>query len=98
MKVLKHNREFRGRSELTLPFRLSSPWPCTSSRPHPLRPKHSIEAAEPQGVSTASEEVIAELSQAISLLQLGKSNEAEQILRRVISATPQNSDAHNLLE
>jgi len=41
--------------------------------------------------------VAAELRQAASLLQLGKPEEAEPILRRVVLHTPGNSDAHNLL-
>src|SRR4030095_11545782 len=41
--------------------------------------------------------VAAELRQAASLLQLGKTEEAEPILRRLIVQTPGNSDAHNLL-
>ena len=45
----------------------------------------------------SSESVLSQLREAARLLELGKPDQAEPILRSVISAAPRNSDAHNLL-
>src|SRR6185503_17154286 len=50
-----------------------------------------------QPVTTQSEQAISELREAASLLESGRAAEAEPLLRRVLLASPNNSDAHNLL-
>src|SRR6266478_4220834 len=45
----------------------------------------------------ASEDVPSLLHEAALLLQAGKLDEAEPLLRRAIAAAPSNADAHNLL-
>lgn len=54
-----------------------------SRRAEPTRSSSSVHAAQ--------------VGEAASLLKLGKLDEAERILRGVISSTPRNPDAHNLL-
>lgn len=53
--------------------------------------------ADPAKKSASTPQTISQLREAASLLQLGKPDEAEPILRRLISAAPRNADAHNLL-
>src|SRR6266550_936189 len=60
-----------------------------AQRPTP-RPSH------PQS-TTQSEQIIAQLWEAASLLENGRATEAEPVLRRVLAANPNNFDAHNLL-
>src|SRR3977135_1852277 len=47
--------------------------------------------------AAAREDVPSLLHEAASLLQTGKIDEAEPLLRRVIAVAPSNADAHNLL-
>jgi len=47
--------------------------------------------------TVTSDAVRSQLREAAELLQLGKPDEAEPILRQVISIAPRNPDAHNLL-
>src|SRR6266850_3996724 len=55
-------------------------------------------AQQPQRRAEPKNEVaVSQLRQAAALLQEGRPSEAEPILHKVISAMPQNSDAHNLL-
>ncbi|MDQ2975703.1 MAG: tetratricopeptide repeat protein [Acidobacteriota bacterium] len=53
--------------------------------------------AEPANQQAFSETANSQLREAASLLEQGRSGEAEPILRRVFLATPRNADAHNLL-
>src|SRR5438876_9960517 len=50
-------------------------------------------ASSTQAAANSSASVAAGLSEAASLLQLGKLDEAEPILRRVIATAPRNADA-----
>ena len=50
-----------------------------------------------KAASVSSEQIISQLRQAASLLESGRAAEAEPLLRRVLVASPNNSDAHNLL-
>jgi tetratricopeptide (TPR) repeat protein len=47
--------------------------------------------------SASNEDVALMLLQAVSLLQAGKLDEAEPLVRRALAAAPSNPDAHNLL-
>src|SRR5687767_11923217 len=52
----------------------------------------------PKSDSVVSRETVtSQLREAARLLGLGKPDDAEPILRQVISITPRNPDAHNLL-
>src|SRR5437870_4186373 len=57
----------------------------------------SRNASSTQVSSNANSAPAAELRRAAELLQSGKPDEAEPILRRVIVSNPDNADAHNLL-
>src|SRR2546422_869136 len=50
-----------------------------------------------QAASNTTTAVGADLRRATDLLQLGKLDEAEPILRHVLATSPGNADAHNLL-
>src|SRR3989442_1883181 len=50
-----------------------------------------------QAASNTTTAVGADLRRATDLLQLGKLDEAERILRHVLATSPGNADAHNLL-
>ena len=58
---------------------------------------YSVAQRAQPGAEAKNETAISQLRHAASLLQLGRPNEAEPILRQVISEMPQNADAHNLL-
>ena len=51
----------------------------------------------PRSIPITSINEAAELQHDVELLQLGKVDEAEPILRHVIRSNPKNADAHNLL-
>src|SRR5688500_9520818 len=55
------------------------------------------QVSSPNRTVSDAASVAAELRQAASLLQLGKPEEAEPILRRAILHAPRNADVHNLL-
>src|SRR5436309_5106441 len=58
----------------------------------------SIHAAAMQRQPAAPQaETAALLRQAVALLQAGKLDEAEPLVRRALGNAPQNPDAHNLL-
>src|ERR1700737_20829 len=50
-----------------------------------------------QGTSLSREEVASLLQEAALLLQTGKLDDAEPLVRRALAAAPSNADAHNLL-
>jgi tetratricopeptide (TPR) repeat protein len=50
-----------------------------------------------KGRAVSREDVASLLREAASLLQAGKLDEAEPLVRRAVAAAPSNSDAHNLL-
>jgi tetratricopeptide (TPR) repeat protein len=57
-------------------------------------PLFSLTTQEP---AKSNAPIIEQLRRAADLLQAGKLDEAESILRRLLATTPNNSDAHNLL-
>ena len=56
-----------------------------------------IASAQISPRGSSDKEAAAELRRAAELMQSGKIDEAEPILRRVIVSNPNNADAHNLL-
>jgi tetratricopeptide (TPR) repeat protein len=60
------------------------------------QPQSTIKGESKHG-SLQREDIASLLHEAASLLQAGKLNEAEPLLRRAIAAAPSNADAHNLL-
>src|SRR5882672_12380720 len=53
-------------------------------------------SGESKGKSVSREDVPSLLHEAALLLQAGKLNEAEPLVRRAVAAAPTNADAHNL--
>src|ERR1700738_3023940 len=54
-------------------------------------------SAKSNGTATQREDIASLLREAASLLQAGKLDEAEPLVRHVVATAPSNADAHNLL-